>query len=173
VIGQRRECAVFVIQAFGLTAAVNQIAFNWSAFLRALGRTRPIAVASYVLLAGTAIFTVPLLLLDAVAGYAVGIGLAKLLVIITLLIYLSDLFSVRAVIWNSLRGALPTLPALAAVCAVRYADPGVVRPGPRDPGAGRLRGCGGVATLYAERALLAELIGYIRRGRSNAEVAPV
>ena len=39
--------AIPLIQAFGLTAALNQIGFNWTAFFRALGDTRPIAVAGW------------------------------------------------------------------------------------------------------------------------------
>ncbi len=45
-IGERWRPAVTVLQVYGIAAAVNHIGFNWTAYFRALGRTRPIAVAS-------------------------------------------------------------------------------------------------------------------------------
>jgi hypothetical protein len=95
---------VFVIQVFGVAAALNQIAFNWSAFLRALGRTRPIAVASYVLLVATGVFTIPLLIVGGIDGYAIGVVLAGLALIAARLAYLSRLFSLGAILRNTVRG---------------------------------------------------------------------
>src|SRR5262249_23092394 len=42
-IGDKWEDATTVLQMFGLIAAMDQFAFNWTAFLRARGDTKPIA----------------------------------------------------------------------------------------------------------------------------------
>src|SRR5919108_2999001 len=45
-LGDRWESGIGLIRAFGLIAAINHIAFNWDAFYRARGDTRPVAVWS-------------------------------------------------------------------------------------------------------------------------------
>jgi PST family polysaccharide transporter len=171
VLGRRWEDAVFVIQAFAVAAAVNQIGFNWSAFFRALDQTRPIAVASAVMLASVMAIAVPLLLWRGIDGFAVGMGLATLVYVVARMVYLKRLFPLRGVLVNAARGAAPALPALAAVLAARALG-----------GAGRdlwqvavelaLFVAVAVGATYAtERALLDELRGYLRRGRPTAPVA--
>src|SRR3954451_142836 len=48
VIGEKWRFAVPLIAAYGVAAVLDQVGFNWSAFFRAIGRTRPIAVESFV-----------------------------------------------------------------------------------------------------------------------------
>ena len=48
VYGDEWEPAVGLIQAFGLTAAINHIGYNWTAFFRARGETKPIGVMGLV-----------------------------------------------------------------------------------------------------------------------------
>ena len=45
-IGERWRSAIVVLQVYGVAAAINHVGFNWTAYFRALDRTRPIAVAS-------------------------------------------------------------------------------------------------------------------------------
>ena len=44
VLGERWRPAVVLLQVYGVTAAINHVGFNWTAYFRAIGRTRPIAV---------------------------------------------------------------------------------------------------------------------------------
>ena len=45
-IGETWSEALILLQVFGITAAINHIGFNWSAFYRANGQTKPIAVVT-------------------------------------------------------------------------------------------------------------------------------
>src|SRR5205807_793533 len=73
-IGERWRSGVGLIQAFGAIAAANHIAFNWDAFFRAHGDTRPIAVWSLVTLAAFLACSLPLLVVDGLEGLAIGMG---------------------------------------------------------------------------------------------------
>ncbi len=73
-LGQRWHVATFLIQAFGLGAALNQIGFNWTAFYRAIGNTRPIAVATIVMFVTILGIGIPMLLTRGVDGYGVAMG---------------------------------------------------------------------------------------------------
>ena len=46
VIGDRWRGAILLLQVCGITAAINHVGFNWTAYFRALKRTRPIAVVT-------------------------------------------------------------------------------------------------------------------------------
>lgn len=164
VLGERWEGAVFVIQVFGLAAAVNQVAFNWSAFFRALGLTRPMAGASAVMLAGVMAIAVPLLLWRGIDGFAVGMGLATILYVGARVAYLKRLFPVREVLANAARGIAPALPAVAAVLVARAI--GGAHRGPVQVAVelALFIAVAVGATYVAERALLDELRGYLRRG---------
>ncbi|MFL5420125.1 MAG: oligosaccharide flippase family protein, partial [Myxococcales bacterium] len=48
VLGDRWEPAIVLLQAMGVVVALNQLGFNWAAFLRARNETRPIAVVAAV-----------------------------------------------------------------------------------------------------------------------------
>jgi O-antigen/teichoic acid export membrane protein len=164
VLGDRWRLTIVLIQVLGLTAGLNQIGFNWTAFYRALGNTRPLAVTSAVTLVALMAIAVPLLLVDGLTGYAVGIGAATAVAILARVYYLARLFDLRTVVLNSARAFGPTLLALPGVFAVRW-----VVSGHRTGSQALVEVClfvgiAGVATLLAERELLREFIGYLRRG---------
>lgn len=166
LLGHRWARAIYVVQAIGVGAAINQIGFNWTAFYRALGRTRPIAVATTVMCAGVLGFAIPLLVTHGISGYATGMAGATVLVVLTRLYYLSRLFALRAVLANCIAGMLPTLPAAGAVLALRAASWG----GGRSVGQwlAEMAVFGVVVaavTVFAERALLREFRGYLRGTR--------
>jgi len=51
-IGEQWRPTVVLLQVFGVNAAVNHVGFNWTAFYRAIGDTRPVAVVSFVTMLG-------------------------------------------------------------------------------------------------------------------------
>src|SRR5438477_413694 len=74
-IGDRWTPAIVLLQWFGVTAALNHLGFNWDAYFRARGDTRPIAVmsvAAIVVFLGVAI---PLTLTDGLRGLAIGLAI--------------------------------------------------------------------------------------------------
>lgn len=161
-LGEQWREAVFAIQVFGLLAAVNQIGFNWTAFLRATGNTGPVAVAGAVMLAGVLAFAVPGLLLGEVDGFALGMGAAGLGLLAFRLFHLGRMFGLRGVLENSLRGSLPVVPGVLLVLAVRAAGPATRTFGDAALEAVLLVGVTAALTLLAERALLREIAGYLR-----------
>ena len=162
VIGEKWRFAEFLIQVFAVTAAVNQIGFNWTAFYRALDRTRPIAVANVVLLAGVLGAAIPLLVAKGIDGYAVGVAVATGLFLLVRLYYLKMLFPTFHVVSHVGRVAVPAALGILAVLAIReFAAPG-------RPTAEVLSelmafvAVVGMATLVTERALLREVWRYLR-----------
>jgi O-antigen/teichoic acid export membrane protein len=162
VIGDRWAFAVTLIQVFGLTAAFNQIGFNWTAYYRARGETRPIAVANTVLVAAVAAIALPLLAERGVDGFAVGMAAATVIFVAVRLVYIARLFPALGVVVHVARAVAPTVPAVLAVLAVR-----LIADGGRSPAQAiaELALFGAVvvaATLASERTLLREALGYLR-----------
>jgi O-antigen/teichoic acid export membrane protein len=124
VVGEKWRFAVPLIVTFGINAALNQIGFNWTAFYRARGETRPIAVASIFGVVSTLALSVPLLVLDGLTGLGIGLCIATALIVSLRLWYLRRLFSELPVLGHVARGIGPTLPAVAAVLALRLLHPG-------------------------------------------------
>lgn len=165
ILGEKWLHATFAIQVIGVSASINQIAFNWSAFYRALGQTKPIAWQGVVMCIVVLAVAIPLLITEGVDGYVLGMGAAVLVMITFRLIYIAKLFPMRPVWVNIGRGMLPTLPGLAAVLAIRLALWGGDRSGWQfllEMAAFGL--VVGGATLYAERRLLREFRGYLGGG---------
>jgi O-antigen/teichoic acid export membrane protein len=158
VLGGKWRYAVPVVQIFGISAAVNQAAFNWTAFFRARGETRPIAVSNVVLLAGAIAVAVPLLLTSGITGYAAGVGVTTLAVVLTRLVYLRRLLPGFPMVRHIARGVAPTVPAVAAALALRAAG-GV----PFLAEMAVFTVVAAAATLVLEGALLRESAGYLSR----------
>ena len=123
-IGERWRAAVLVLQVYGIAAALNHVGFNWTAYFRALGRTRPIAIAS---LAATTVFLaagIPLLLAMGLRGFAIGVLLQGLAALIVRAYYLQRLFPSFDFLRHALRSFAPTILAVAAVLLLRVIEPG-------------------------------------------------
>jgi O-antigen/teichoic acid export membrane protein len=159
VLGERWRPAVVVLQVFGVTAAVNHVGFNWTAYFRALGRTRPIASET---VAATAVFLVcgiPLLLAFGLPGFAVGIAAQAAAALVLRAYWLHQLFPGFGFLRHAARAFLPTIPATAVVLAAR-----LLEPRGRTPATALGELCAYVlvtvmATLYLESGLLREAAG--------------
>jgi PST family polysaccharide transporter len=163
VIGSKWDFAIPLLVAFGLTAVVNQIAFNWSAFFRARGQTRPVAAASLVYMAAVMVIAVPLLATSGLAAFGAGMVAATAVFVLARVWFLAPLFPPRAVLGHVVRGIAPTIPAAAAVLLIRLAESG-----DRTPllAAAELVAFIAVViavTVVTERTLLRESLGYLRR----------
>jgi O-antigen/teichoic acid export membrane protein len=171
-LGARWISAIPVIQAFGLAAAINQIGFNWSAFFRALGDTRPIAVAGAVMALAVTGVAVPLLLIQGLEGYAIGMGISATCLVAARLVYLRRLFAFRPIAINVARGVLPALVGLAASGVARLALWGGGRTGLHAVFEMALfAGTVAAVTLLLEHGLLTEFRGYLRRPSRAAQQA--
>jgi PST family polysaccharide transporter len=162
VLGERWRPAIVLIQFLGAAAAINQLGFNWTAFLRARGRTRPIAVADGVFLAAVLAIAIPLLLSDGLEGYGAGWAIATVPFVATRLAYLSGLFGLRPIAADFVRAALPTLPAVAVVLALRVGVPGAGSAERDLVEAVLFAGVVAVVTLRWERVLLRDAVTLLR-----------
>jgi O-antigen/teichoic acid export membrane protein len=168
ILGDSWKLAVPLIEVLGLSAAIDQIGFNWTAFARARGETRILAVQSALVFVAVLGVGVPLLLLDGLPGYALGIAAGTVTSLAVRMAYLTRLFPTFRLI-NHVGGAIaPTLLAAAAVLAGRVLFPGA----------------GGtprtvvevvgftlivvITTWATERALLREAVGYLRTAAHRA-----
>jgi O-antigen/teichoic acid export membrane protein len=163
VIGDQWRFAVGLITAFALSAALAEVAFSWTAVMRALGRTRPLAVAGAVQLLGVVAIAIPLLVTEGLTAFAIGNAAAVALAVAVRIAYLSRLFPLRRLLGALWRPVLPALGAGGVVLALRAVAP---------DGRGPLRVLAEVAlfaalsaalSFVAERRLLAESLGYLRR----------
>jgi PST family polysaccharide transporter len=123
-IGERWRPAVTVLQVYGLAAAVNHVGFNWTAYLRARGETRPIAVANLVATAVFLVAGIPLLLVLGLPGFAIGIALQGLAGLAMRAYYLQRIFPGFDFLRHAARSFLPTVPAAGAVLVLRLLEPG-------------------------------------------------
>ena len=161
-IGAKWEPALFLLQVLGVNAAVHHIGFNWTAFYRARGDTRPIAVVTGFTFAGACAFALPLLVIDGLDGFAVGIAMMNVVSLVARWHYVRRLFPGLGVARYMLRAIAPTIPAVAAVIAVR-----ALESGPRTLAIalgelGLYIAATVVMTLVFERRLLGEVWGYLR-----------
>lgn len=163
ILGKRWDLAIPLIQVLGLTAAIDQIGFNWGAFARARGDTRILAVQSGLLFIAVLGVGVPLLLLDGLPGYAAGIGAGTLVSLGIRFVYLTRLFPALDVVNHVLGAIAPTAVAAGAVLLGRAMLP---------PGGSVVRTLTEVLAYVAvvvgttwatQRVLLREAIGYLRR----------
>ena len=171
-LGDRWIFAIPVIQAFGIAAAINQICSNWSVFFRARGETRPMAVEGLVMLIGVLALAIPLLVWEGVEGFALGMIGATAFAVVARVIYLTRIFPTLQIWAHTLRAAWPTVPALATVIGLRSLFPEM------DEVLGgaivqilAFATVVGLVTFLTERALIREIISYLRR-RSSSPLQP-
>ncbi len=169
-LGPPWEPAVGLIQVFGLVAALNHIGFNWTAFFRARGDTRPLAVVGPIVLLAFLLVPCPLLLTTGLPGYGAGMAFMALVSLVARSYFLSRVFPDFRMLRHAARATAPSVPAAGAVLLLRLAIP---NHGPVSTLVELtvyvLLTIG--ATLVAERALLREVLGYVR-GTSRPDFAP-
>ena len=170
-IGDQWEDAIILLQVFGLTAAVNHIGFNWTAFYRAVGDTRPIAVVTAVTTLTFCLTAIPLLLLFDLPGFAAGMGAVTAVSLAVRARYVARLFHGFGVFAYFLRAIAPTVPAALAVLATRAAVGGERTVGIALAELGLYVAVTVVLTFVFERPLISEALSYLRRGGSRPAAA--
>lgn len=168
VIGDQWEPAIGLLQAFGLITAFSQLGFNWTAFFRARGDTKPIAKVSVVNVIVFVCAAIPMLLAWGLDGFALGMAITTFVSIVQRTYYLASIFPGFGMIRHSIRAMAPAVPAAAAVLAVRLADDGARSSGQAILELVVFAVVTVVATIAFERALLREMIGYLRGGAGQA-----
>jgi O-antigen/teichoic acid export membrane protein len=169
ILGSDWLLAVPLIQVLGVSAALDQIGFNWTALARARGETRVLAVAGVAMMAAVLGVGVPLLIEHGLSGLAIGIGAGTVTSLVIRVAYLTKLFPALDMVGHVARAAAPTALAAAAIVAERLAF-GYGNPYSPARAAVELIAFLAVAaalTWRLEGALLREAVGYLRRARSR------
>ena len=122
-IGERWRPAVTVLEVYGIVAAINHVGFNWTAYFRAIDRTRPIMVVSVAAAATFLVVGIPLLLQIGLPGFAIGMAAQAMVAVVMRAFYLQRLFPGFDFIRHAARAFVPTLPAAAAVLLLRAVEP--------------------------------------------------
>lgn len=164
-LGDQWNEALILLQVFGVTAAVNHIGFNWSAFFRATGNTVPIAKVVFVAFIVFAATAIPLLLAYGLAGYAAGVVVMTVFSLVARFYFLNKLFPAFRGVVHIVRAFVPTVPAVAAVLVIRVASAGERALEDVLLELAIYAGVTVIATLGFERALLAEAASYLRSRR--------
>jgi polysaccharide transporter, PST family len=162
VIGDKWRSAVFLMQIFGIIAAVDQIGFNWTAFLRARNHTRPLAIVGIVSVASFLIVTLPLLIANGLHGYALGMLAMTLITLAARSYYLARLFSGFQILWHAGRAIAPSIPAVLIVLGMRAVEQGDRTAALAITELGVYVVATVVATIILERSLVREMLGYLR-----------
>jgi O-antigen/teichoic acid export membrane protein len=170
-IGEQWQSARVLLIAFGLSAAISHIGFNWVAFYRAIGRTRPEAIVTVAVLVVFLVVTTPLLFINGLDGFAIGIGAMAIASCAGRWYYLKRLFPQLDLSVHVARALAPTAIAAAVVLALRL---GLDEPRTLGLALGELAvylAVNVVVTWVLERSLIAEAISYLRAPRGRAEPA--
>jgi polysaccharide transporter, PST family len=167
VLGDKWEPAIVLLRAFGLTAAAGHIGFNWTAFYRARGQTRPIAVWSAITMVSFLAVPLPLLIAKGLTAYAVGVGVMTAVSLAVRGYYLARLFPGFKIAAHGARAVAPTIPAAGAVLLMRALESSR----PTSVAVAELAVyvvVTAIATVAFERSLLGEVLGYLRRSPASA-----
>jgi PST family polysaccharide transporter len=122
-IGERWRPAITLLQVYGITAAVNHVGFNWTAYFRAQGRTRPVGIVNVVTTIVFLVVGIPLLVAFGLRGFAIGVAVQAGAAVVLRAWYLQQLFAGFDFLRHALRGFLPTVPAAAVVIVARLLEP--------------------------------------------------
>jgi len=172
VIGSRWEDAIVVIQTFGLAAAINQIGFNWGAFFRAVGDTRPIAVGGGVMAVAVTALALPPIWIWGLEGFALGMLAATIPLVGIRLAYLTRLFDLAPILRNVARGMIPAVIAFITTGLFRLALGAGERTELQAAAELAVFGVTVIAiTVTLERAILTEFRTYLRRPRTRVKEA--
>jgi len=172
-IGERWHSGITMIAVFGIIAGISHIGFNWDAFYRARGNTKPIAVWSALTMVVFLATAIPLLIVDGLDGFAVGMAAMATTSLALRMFFLARLFPGLHITRHIARAFAPTLPAAASVLVLRLVD-----------GAHRTLAIAlvelatyvvvtVVATLLLERPLLHEVRDYLRPARPEPDAGTV
>ena len=172
VLGDKWEPAVGLLQAYGLISAFSHVGFNWDAFFRARGDTKPIAaVATFSTVVFLAV-AIPLLAFEGLSGFAIGMAVYGFSSVVGRTYYLVRIFDGFRMARHAARALLPVVPAVAIVLAARLLESGERTSLTAVVEFAAFLAVTALATAVAERDLLREIAGYLRRtpGGSPAPV---
>jgi polysaccharide transporter, PST family len=162
VLGTKWEFATGLLQVFGVAAAVKQIGFNWTAFMRATDNTRPMAVVGVLSTVVWLLAGVPLILTQGLLGFALATAVLTGVQLVARTYYLGRLFPGFSMLHHAVRAWAPTLPPVALVLALRLVEPDARTLAVAVSELVVFLAATAATLFVAERPLLREVAGYVR-----------
>ena len=168
VLGDKWESAINLLAAFGILCGLGQLAVNWTIFMRAVNRTRPLFVAALLDVGVFLLVMVPAVLTLGVTGYVVGFGTAVVVQVFARTYFMRTLVEGFSIARHTWRAIAPVIPPVALILGIR-----AVAGGDRSPSRVIAELVLYIATAAAftylfERKLITELVGYLRGRRRPA-----
>jgi O-antigen/teichoic acid export membrane protein len=163
VLGTKWEPAVGLLQLIGVLSAVKQIGFNWTAFMRATDNTRPMAVVGVVSVAVWLLVGVPVILLKGLWGFGVATAMITAVQLAARAHYLGKLFPGFSLVQHAIRAWAPAMPAVVVVLALRLIEPDERTIALAVGELSVFVATTAASLVLAERPLLREVGGYLRR----------
>src|SRR4051812_32840475 len=119
ILGKKWVPAIVLLQGLAAAAAIQQVGYNWFSFYRAVGKPRPQAIESAVMVATFAGFAIPGLILWGAAGFVWGRIAGALAMLVVRRHFVRKLLPHVELITLGLRGAAPVAAAAALVGVAR------------------------------------------------------
>jgi PST family polysaccharide transporter len=161
--GERWQSAAGLLAAMGLVAAVSQIGYNLSVFLRAVNDTRPIMRLALLGVVSFGLVAAPLIIAFGLTGYALGWAAMVLIQVAGRGYYLARLFAGFHMARHLVRAIAPSVPAAALVLLLRLVEPMQRTQGVALAELAVYALATVVGTALFERSLMREVAGYLRR----------
>lgn len=171
LLGEKWAPATILLQALGVTTAVHQLGFNWTAFYRAVGVSRPQAVYAIACLVAFCAVPLPLLATSGIKGFAYGMFAVMAAAWGTRAVYVKRLLPEVPLAALVARAAAPVVVATAAILLWRLADGGARGAAEAAAQVVAFVAVYAAVTWARERELLGEVAGYLRRERALAAPA--
>ena len=163
VLGSKWLPAVALIQLVGVSTAVYQLGFNWTAFHRAVGRTRPQTVYAVTGLITFMAAPLPLLLTYGAEGFGWGLFAVNIVAGTLRWIYMKQLLPAVRIARFVCRAVVPPVVACAPVLVLRAANGGARSLTESAAQLAMFVGVFVAMTFALERPLLVEVVGHLRR----------
>lgn len=161
-LGERWTFAVGLMQMTAIAATIHHVGFNWHTYYRARDDTRPLAVASVAAALAFAVTVLPLLIVDGLRGYGIGLVAMATLGLGVRWHYLRRLFAGFGMAGHLGRAFAPSVVPTAAVLAWRALAAPHRTPALAVAEAVVYLLLTALATVLLERELLREVRGYLR-----------
>jgi O-antigen/teichoic acid export membrane protein len=163
VVGDKWEPAIPLLQALGITTAVHQIGFNWTAFYRAIAKSEPQAVFALTALVSYLVVPIPLLFAFGIKGFAWGMFAVMAATGLVRAFYVKRLLPEVGLTAFLARVSAPPVLAAAPVLLWRVLDGGARDVATSIAQLVTFLACYALVTWLVERDLLREVVGYLSR----------
>ena len=171
ILGDKWESAINLLAAYGVMCGVGQLAVNWSIFMRATDRTKPLFVAALVDVAVFLVVLVPAVITLGTTGYVIGFGTNVLVQLFVRTHFMRSIVEGFSLARHTWRAIAPVIPPVALILGIRAVAAGDRSPARVIAELALYAAATAAFTYLFERSLITELYGYLRGRRRRTPAA--